>query len=60
MQPFVGDRHPGNLPRSPKKSAPAPSPDVRVPPEANRPEAPQAEEAPLRPKREVKPVDRLT
>jgi hypothetical protein len=40
MQPFVGDRHPGNLPHNPKQGAPVPSPAVHVPPEANWPEAP--------------------
>jgi hypothetical protein len=59
MQPFAGDQHPSNLRQSPRNATPAtPSPAVRTPKEAIRPETP--EEVPSRPKRESKPVDRLT
>jgi hypothetical protein len=62
MQPYAGERHPSNLKRGSKKAPanPSPAPDVLTPPESIRPEIPKAEEAPSRPKRESKPVDRLT
>ena len=62
MQPYAGEKHPSNLKRGSKKAPanPSPAPDVLPTPESIRPETPEAEEAPVRPKRESKPVDRLT